>query len=152
MTFFAMDTNVLIRLTVPGHPQRQSSFEAVERLAKSSFRPVIFPQLAYEFWAVVTRSVQANGLGYSADATVKLLRDIQQKVRVLHDGRTVYRSWLKLVERYQILGVNSHDLRIVAAMQSHGVKHLLTANAKDFRRYAEIQVMTPEEVVAGLHD
>lgn len=44
------------------------------------------------------------------------------------------------------MGVNVHDARLVAAMLSHKLTHILTFNAKDFRRYSEIEVVTPMEL------
>ncbi len=40
-----------------------------------------------------------------------------------------------------------HDTRIVAAMKVHGISHLVTFNDQDFKRYHEITVMTPAEVI-----
>jgi predicted nucleic acid-binding protein len=48
--------------------------------------------------------------------------------------------------------VNSHDMRIVAAMLRHGISTLLTTNARDFSKYAEIEVLSPEIVLAGTAD
>jgi predicted nucleic acid-binding protein len=47
-----------------------------------------------------------------------------------------------------VLGKNAHDARLVAAMNVHGVTHLLTFNAADFRRFTTIQVMTPAAVLS----
>ncbi len=57
-----------------------------------------------------------------------------------------------LSERTVSAGVNSHDTRIVAAMLRHGIPTLLTTDARDFSKYAEIEVLTPEIVLAGTAD
>jgi hypothetical protein len=36
---------------------------------------------------------------------------------------------------YAVSGVQVHDARLVAVMKVHGVAHILTLNAADFRRY-----------------
>jgi hypothetical protein len=41
-----------------------------------------------------------------------------------------------------------HDARLVASTLAHGVTHLLTFNATDFRRYPGIVVVPPEDVLA----
>jgi predicted nucleic acid-binding protein len=38
---------------------------------------------------------------------------------------------------------------MVAAMHVHGIANLLTLNAKDFRRFSDITVLSPDEVVAS---
>ncbi len=37
-----------------------------------------------------------------------------------------------------------HDARLVAAMNVHGIGGLLTFDSKDFKRYPEILVVSPE--------
>jgi hypothetical protein len=51
----------------------------------------------------------------------------------------------ELPHGYQ-LGKNAHDARLVAAMRVHGLTHLLTFNAQDFRRYPGINVVTPGDL------
>ena len=38
-----------------------------------------------------------------------------------------------------------HDARLAAAMLAHGLTHILTFNADDFRRYPGIVPITPDE-------
>lgn len=47
------------------------------------------------------------------------------------------------MERLAINGKQVHDANIVATMQAHGIRHLLTYNASDFRRYAEWITILP---------
>jgi predicted nucleic acid-binding protein len=39
--------------------------------------------------------------------------------------------------------------RMVASMRVHGIANLLTLNAKDFRRFSGITVLSPDEVLAS---
>ena len=45
---------------------------------------------------------------------------------------------LALMEPYAISGKQVHDANLVATMQAHGVRCLLTRNEKDFQRFADI--------------
>lgn len=45
-------------------------------------------------------------------------------------------------------GKNAHDARLVAAMLAHGLTHLLTFNAADFRRFTAVTVADPSGVLA----
>jgi hypothetical protein len=38
---------------------------------------------------------------------------------------------------------------MVAAMRVHGIANLLTLNAKDFRRFTGIAVLSPDDVLAS---
>ena len=75
--------------------------------------------------------------------------DVRRHLLLLRDERTIFEHWLDLVSKYSVLGKKGHDARIVAAMQRHGVSHLLTFNCDDFRRYAEIVAVVPDDAVAG---
>lgn len=54
----------------------------------------------------------------------------------------------RLVKHYGSIGKQNHDARLVASMVAHSVPAILTFNAADFRRYTEIEVLTPAEVVS----
>jgi hypothetical protein len=65
------------------------------------------------------------------------------------DTQAIYREWLRLVETYAVSGANAHDARIVGAMKIHSIRHLITFNVEDFKRYQqlEISVVTPAELL-----
>ncbi len=42
-----------------------------------------------------------------------------------------------------VTGVKVHDARLVAAMKTYGIGRILTFNKDDFRRYPDIEIITP---------
>ena len=64
-------------------------------------------------------------------------------------AQALAKMWRRLVVTYAVSGKNVHDAKLVAAMNVHGVKSILTFNAKDFVRYSEITVVSPAEVAGG---
>jgi predicted nucleic acid-binding protein len=149
MNRVALDTNVLLRLASPQHPLNALTLSAIEQLRRVDRHVVVFPQVIYEFWAVGTRTIAANGLGLAPSNVGILIDELTDKVPVLHDDRRVYDHWRQLADEYAVTGVNSHDMRIVAAMRTHGITAPLTYNDSDFSRYHGIEVLTPERVVAS---
>ncbi len=149
MTRFALDTNILLRLAVAEHAFHDVTMAAVGRLRHAGWHAVLLPQIVYEFWAVATRSTAANGLSLETSKVNDLIDDVVAKVAVLPDDVEVFRMWRHLARTYAVTGVNSHDMRIVAAMLRHELPSLLTANPRDFGRYAGVQVLTPDEVLAA---
>ena len=145
-----VDTNLLLRTAEPGHPLHAVAVDAMNRLADEGFTAVVVPQSVYEFWAVATRTNAANGLGFLPDDADDAIAQIEAETVVLYDDALVYRRWRALIAKYRTTGVNSHDLRIVAALSRHGVDTLLTFNAADFRRYAEVEIVEPAGVAAWL--
>lgn len=79
----------------------------------------------------------------------EFMRQFHQLFLLFRDERTVLDRWEALVIQHGVCGKESHDTRLVAAMLRHGIEHLVSFNASDFRRYRDIQVLTPEQVVAG---
>jgi predicted nucleic acid-binding protein len=51
--------------------------------------------------------------------------------------------------KYQVVGKNAHDARLVAAMIVHGIERILTFNNTHFQRYQEIDVISPDQVVSS---
>ena len=98
---------------------------------------------------MATRPVLNNGLGLPVENVRALSERSESFFTLLLDTPLIYREWLRLVSAHGVCGVNAHDARLVAAMKVHGVSHLLTFNAADFRRYheTEVTVLTPVELL-----
>jgi predicted nucleic acid-binding protein len=141
-----VDTNILIRLAQPHHPSAPAAARALRALRTANESLHITQQNLVEFWAVTTRPVTANGLGYTTEqaatevGTLKRLFDLLPELP-LHD------EWERLVTHYSVSGKNVHDARLVAAMLVHGVGSVLTFNAQDFARYMEIRVLDAATVI-----
>jgi predicted nucleic acid-binding protein len=110
-------------------------------------RLIIVPQNLYEFWVVATRSAGApphgqNGLGMAPEQASQWIAFFQRRFTLLPDRDDLLDRWVAIVKRREIRGFRSHDARLVAAMQSYGITHLLTHNARDFEGFA-ITIMDP---------
>ncbi|MCC9604851.1 PIN domain-containing protein [Blastopirellula sp. JC732] len=145
-----VDTSILVRTSQPDAVHFASAVDAVMRLFQSDSEPCIVPQVVYEYWVVATRPAAQNGLNLSVEETTRELDRLSEFFHLLRDERAIFEQWQQLVERYQVQGKNAHDARLVAAMLRHGVKHLLTLNPKDFQRYSEIVVYSPDTLPADL--
>lgn len=52
-------------------------------------------------------------------------------------------EWERLVAADHCHGRISHDARLVAAMNTHGITRLLTLNASDFARFPDLTLIDP---------
>ncbi len=59
-----LDTNILLRLLQPHHPHCSIAERAVDALHRRHEGPAITVQNLVEFWAVITRPLDENGLGH----------------------------------------------------------------------------------------
>lgn len=113
------------------------------------FSPCLVPQNIYEFWVVATRPIDKNGLGLSAGDARSTVDELLLRFPLLRDERGVFGHWISLVTLQQVIGKNAHDARLAAAMLRHSITLLLTFNVGDFKRFSPIQVLDPQEIVAG---
>ena len=138
-----LDTNIVGRLSQPAHDLHPVAVAATEHLLKEGHQLRVVPQVLYEFWAVATRPMEENGFGFSIEQSQVELDRIKLIFPPLRDERGILEPWESLVRKYAVRGKNTHDARLVAAMQRHGVTHLMTFNLTDFRRYSEIELLDP---------
>jgi predicted nucleic acid-binding protein len=144
---YLVDTNILTRLAEPGHAMHQPALDAVKRLTSQGHTLHMVPQNLYEFWVVCTRPTTVNGLGKTAAEAAADLASLKGLFLWLDETPATYGVWEQLVTSIPVVGKNGHDARLVAAMTVHGLTHLLTFNAQDFRPYPEIAAVTPADVL-----
>ena len=144
-----LDTNVLLRGLDRNHPQCRAVRRAIIALRRQDNHLCLVPQNLIEFWAVATRPVDANGLGMSTDWTAAQLVRMKHFFSVLPDTAEALPEWERLVIKHQVVGKKTHDARLVAAMNVHGVTHILTFNGADFSRYAGVTVIDPQSLASA---
>ena len=141
-----VDTNVLLRRTQPTHEHHTAAVESVARLLITGEPVCITPQIVAEFWNVATRPIARNGLGFSATSALGELQKIELALIVLPDLPAAYDEWKRLIARHAVIGSKVHDARLVAAMNVHGIRRLVTFNIGDFARY-ELELRHPSSVI-----
>ena len=141
-----MDTNVLLRSIETEHAMYADAVSATSTLLDGGEALYVISQNLIEFWRTCTRPADRNGFGMTASQAEVELKRIESIFPLLPDVPDLYGEWRKLVVTYRVLGVQVHDARLVAAMQVHGISHILTFNVQDFRRYTEIAVVHPGEI------
>jgi predicted nucleic acid-binding protein len=142
-----VDTNVLLRRIQPDHAHHALAVESVARLLATGEQVYFTLQNISEFWNVITRPTVANGLGFSTAFALSEVGKIERVLALLPDSPAVYQEWKRLVDTYAVSGAKVHDARLVAVMNIHGVRRMLTFNTGDFARF-EIEALHPSAVVA----
>lgn len=89
-----------------------------------------------------------NGFGLTVQEAASELKRLRTLYVVLADPLSLLDEWEALVTSLGVSGKNAHDARLVAAMKTHGISHVLTYNIKDFQRYHGITVHSPQDVFA----
>lgn len=141
-----LDTNILTRSAQPSHPMHEVAVQSVSILKDQGEDLCVVPQNLTEFWAVATRPMSANGMEMSTTEAHSELIRIKSFFRLLPDLPALYDEWERIVAQHAVSGKNAYDARIVAAMSIHRINRLLTFNGDDFKRYREINVMSPNDI------
>lgn len=139
-----IDTNVLLRLGVKRQSDKSVAMRAVLQLKAQRKSLYVATQNLIEYWVVATRPAASNGLGLTVAEVVAELETLESIFEVLPDSPSVFPVWRRLVEAYGISGKTSHDTRLVATMEVHGVTEILTFNDRDFRQFSGISVIVPQ--------
>jgi predicted nucleic acid-binding protein len=141
-----VDTNVLLRISQPDTAHATIAERALDALRTRNEELRITSQNLVEFWAVATRSLTENGLGFTVEQAKGQMLALKQLFTVLPEV-PLQKEWERLVTTYRVSGKNSHDARLVAAMMVHGTRSILTFNIQDFTRYAGISALDPKSIV-----
>ena len=141
-----IDTNILTRAAQPGHSMHDLALSAVDSLRVGGEELCVVPQNLIEFWAVATRPLSVNGLEMNTIQAEAELTRIKSFFRLLPDTPSIFSEWERLVVQHAVSGKNTHDARLVAAMNIHGITQLLTFNGGDFKRYSGITALSPTYV------
>jgi predicted nucleic acid-binding protein len=138
-----IDSNVLIRWVQPSDPGFPVADAALDRLMLANADLCYTSQNLGEFWNALTRPADRNGYGLSPLEANRCAVSIEDRLRLLSDTPAVHTEWRRLLLDYRVSGVQVHDARLVAAMRVHGVRRILTFNAKDFARFDAIEAVHP---------
>ena len=144
-----VDTNMRLRVAQPGQKSHTSATAALISRSSAGRELCLVPQSIYEYWVVATRPTTVNGLGLAIADVDLQVQDLLTRFTLLRDERGIFAHWYELVVRNAVHGKLAHDIRLVAAMQRHGLTHLLTFNTADFSRFTAIHALSPEDILAG---
>ena len=145
---YLVDTNVILRSVQETHPMHETAVDVVKSLLEQGEELCVIPQNFIEFWVVATRPIAVNGLGLSVTNIIHELAQLKNLFTLKPDNSAIFLAWENLVVKYQVTGKPAHGTRLVAAMITHNLTHLLTFNTKDFRRFSEITAVDPRTILA----
>ncbi len=140
------DTSVLVRLYDTNNPLSTVVRQCFRKIERDGQELAIVPQILVEFWAVATRPTNVNGLGMKTGEAETELDKFQKLFKVLPENEKIFQEWKTLVAKYNVKGKPTHDTRIVAAMIVNGIDNILTLNPGDFKRFTEINTISPMDI------
>ena len=145
-----VDSNLLLRFVQPKHPLNPITVKAIRKMRDQGAVVRACPQNSTEFWAVATRPVAANGLGFTILEAERELARLEAMFPMLPDDPGIYPVWRSLVTQAGVSGKPTHDARLMAVAVTYGISNLLTFNGRDFTRFAPfvpaVTILDPQAV------
>jgi predicted nucleic acid-binding protein len=147
MASYVIDTNVLLRVTDTSSAQHKSVLKAIASLKENGQELFLAPQVLMEFWSVATRPLSVNGFDWPVESVRGEINKFLELFPLLPETPAVFEEWLRQVTERKVVGKQVHHARLVALLKIHGITHLLTFNAGDFRDCG-ITTASPDEILA----
>jgi predicted nucleic acid-binding protein len=132
-----VDTNVLVYAAVPTAPYHQDARQALRQLHETGTATWVSRQVLREYLAVLSRP-QTFSNPLPIETLVADILHFATRFCVAEDGPAITDRVLALLQQVSIAGKQVHDANIVATMLVYGIRRLLTANPRDFTRFAPL--------------
>ncbi|MBI3966858.1 MAG: type II toxin-antitoxin system VapC family toxin [Chloroflexi bacterium] len=143
-----VDTNILVYANSASSQWHAPAQQALESAAAAGVELWISRQTLREYLAVVTRQQYFPSPLPVADAIARV-QYFETIFQIAEDGPAVMARLLLLLQQVAVGGRQIHDANIVATMQAHGIRRLLTHNVADFTRFAAHVTVVPLVAVPG---
>ena len=131
-----VDTNVLVYSTASTAPFRDAARNALVRFWVDASL-AISRQVLREYIAVMTRE-QAWDRPLTLAEAREDVTQFMRRFAILENSPDVWDRLMDLSRTHGFSGRQVHDANIVATMLAHGERRILTFNASDFRRFADL--------------
>ena len=138
-----VDTNILIYSTFEDfEPEKHlQCVDTLNRLLQAETILFVSSQILREYFAIATnKNIFKKPLTYK-QANMKM-KEFLATFTLVHEKESTIQVLIALIGKYAILQQKIHDMNIVATMLDNNITHLLTYNAKDFRKISEIKLLS----------
>jgi len=138
-----IDTGVLARLIERDNPKSRAAEKALRESEDDAAEMSVCSQVLTEFWVVSTRPPESNGYGLDPIDADACIVDFLDAFTLLPDPPDLFYPWREIVVADKVRGKQAHDAQLVALLRAYAGHRVLTFNARDFRHYADIEVIVP---------
>jgi predicted nucleic acid-binding protein len=142
-----VDTSVLLRLRDIQDSRHADCRSVLDPAAAGRHALCIAAQVMIEYWVVATRPGDRNGFGLTPAEAAADLVALRAFLPCLPEAPDLAERWFRLVTQHAVSGKPAHDTRLIALMEAHGVRRLLTLNPSDFKRFPGIEPVSPAQLL-----
>ncbi len=137
-----VDTNILVFANTASAPLHATAQARLQSISAAGVELWISRQTLREYLATLSRPQSFS----TPVPAVTLIADVvrfQTQFQIAEDGPAVTANLLGLLASIPIGGKQVHDSNIVATMQTHGLRRLLTHYTADFVRFGSLIQIEP---------
>lgn len=139
-----VDTNVLVYAADETSQFHQISRSLRDKALRGDIRLCIFPQILYEFFAIITDPRRVTNPRSRDEAILEIGKYYNtEQIIKMYPGPDVIDITIDLLKRYDVKRQEIFDLQLVASMLSNGVSRVFTFNHEHFKKYKEIEALEP---------
>ena len=137
-----VDTNVLLTATDESRSLHREAMQLLAGSATQDLNLATSGQVLREYLVVATRPVDVNGLGLSTEQAVANVNEFLHSLHMYDETDEVSNRLRQLSLTHDLRGKRLHDANIVATMEVHGIRALVTQNADDFAPFEDVVIMS----------
>jgi predicted nucleic acid-binding protein len=137
-----VDTNILIYAAIASSPFYGPAIGKLDSFRRVGVELWVSRQTLREYLAALSRPQPYTSPLPAATLIADVVR-FQTQFQIAEDGPVVTANLLGLLASIPIGGKQVHDANIVATMQTHGLRRLLTHNTADFVRFGALIQIEP---------
>lgn len=143
-----IDTNILIYAADTTSSFHATASTILERGAGGVIPICISPQVLFEFFSVITNPKRVE-TAWTAEKAVRAMDKYYRAKGVgkIYPAPDAPRDVLDLLRTHEVKGRGIFDLHLVVTMLSNGVNRICTYNEKDFSKFSEVEVLSPEKLI-----
>ncbi len=143
-----IDANVLVYAINENAKQHTAARMLVESGLNGEISICFTPQVFSEFFAAVTNPKQITYV-LSRENAIHEIEDyfLKGECNLVYVHRGTLDKIIELLKKYSVKAQDILDLQLVATMLSNNITRIYTYNEKDFARYSEIEVLSPESAI-----
>lgn len=140
-----LDTNVLVYAHNQDSPFHSKSLSLVKRAIEGQFKGILAQQNLAEFYSVITDQRRIDS-PLSPLKAQEIFEDyLKLPFRIIVPNQETIKILSMLCQKKRITNGQIFDAYLVATMLSNQIKHIVTANVKDFKSFTGIKVLSLED-------
>lgn len=139
-----VDANILVYAVNSAAPQHAASRALLEAALDPAVSLYVTSQIICEFYSLITNP-KRSAMAWSSAEAVQLISELLASpgIKVLPAPTEAVAGLMDLLKRNAVTGSDVFDLQIVATMQANNIQRIYTFNNADFRKFSELEVITP---------